>query len=621
MSDPHPNLSLRPRVPSRGFMVLAISIALFGGSLLLYGASLGFGFIGYDENTVLLGHPNLYNQSSLLDGVREILVGYFPREEPLLVRDLSWLLDARLFGFTNPAGYHLGNVLLNATNVVLLFLFLLHATRSLAFAGLTAALYGTLAIHVEPVCWVMGRKDVLAAFFTYLALLTQSLALGQARRGRRRALLLMVFLLCPLAVLAKFSAIVLVLLLAVHRIFAPYLAGTRGSNDPLDLRSRGRELIGLLPHLATTLGLYLWYQRILAAFQVIGERGPSPFSLQHLKTLALLVPLSLGRTLAHIGSAAEHSISYLRPNVALPLTPAEIGIIVAMIAGSAIGLAVVLRYRKDLAFYVLGFFIFMLPYFNVEYLGLWVADRYAYLSSFCVMALLSALAIDAWRSPRPYLRRLSTAAVVALTFFGGYGVAAGRTHQQAFRNAHSFWVYERGLPQPSLLAFASDAKTILQDAAKAEPGSQARQQALQQATRLAEEGIRYYRSLPWKPAPGYVSRDRAETAELYSVLGLAAALAGNPIEQRLAFHQAAYQMMPNQYTALMLAQALLDLAKREPASEQRARESLRYFHQYLRYASSDPLRRSGLRGLLRQYTDPFPALMDEARRIAEESSL
>jgi len=77
-----------------------------GGSLILYGASLGFGFIGYDENTVLLGHPNLYNQSSLLDGVHEILVGYFPREEPLLVRDLSWLLDARLFGFTNPVGYH-----------------------------------------------------------------------------------------------------------------------------------------------------------------------------------------------------------------------------------------------------------------------------------------------------------------------------------------------------------------------------------------------------------------------------------------------------------------------------------------------------------------------------------
>ena len=70
----------------------------------------------------------------------------------------------------------------------------------------------------------MGRKDVLAAFFTYLALLTQSLALGQLRRGRRRVLLVMVFLLCPLAVLAKFSAIVLVLLLAVHRIFAPLLA-------------------------------------------------------------------------------------------------------------------------------------------------------------------------------------------------------------------------------------------------------------------------------------------------------------------------------------------------------------------------------------------------------------
>jgi len=50
-----------------------------------------------------------------------------------------------------------------------------------------------------------------------------------------------------------------------------------------------------------------------------------------------------------------------------------------------------------------------------------------------------------------------------------------------------------------------------------------------------------------------------------------------------------------------------------------ARESLNYFRQYLRKASSDPLRRQGLRGLLGQYTDAFPALAGEVNQIAEES--
>jgi hypothetical protein len=600
-------------------MIVAVAITLFGGSLILYAPSLGFGFIGYDEATVLLGHPNLYNQPSLADSAREILTGYFPREEPLLVRDLSWLLDARVYGFTNPLGYHLGNVLFNAINVVLLFLFLLHATRSLGFAGLTAALFAALAVHVEPVCWVMGRKDVLGAFFTLLALLVQSVALREPRRRQRRALEVMVFLLVPLAVLSKFSAIVLVMLLAAQRIFAPYLDGTRGPRDRIDGRARWRELIGLWPHLLVTAGLYLWYQRVLSAYQVIGDRGPPPLSFQHLKTLALLVPLSLARTLWHITWAAEHAISYLRPNVALRLLPSEVASIIAVVLGSLAVLAATLRYRKDLAFFVIAFFLFMLPYFNIEYIGLWVADRYAYLSSFCVVALLSALVIDGWRSQRPWRQRLGALVGLTAVVLSGFGLAAGRKHQQAFSDADTFWNYELGLAQPSMLAFESYAKTLLHDAAAAEPGSPKREQVMARVSEVADRGIRYFTTLPWQPAPGYFSRERAHLAGLYSALGLAATLADKPLEQRLGFYRQAYQIMPNQQTSLLLAQVLLDMAERKPSSDVLARESLDYFRQYVRKASSDPLRRQGLRGLLGKYTDAFPALADEVNHIAAES--
>ena len=131
--------------------------------------------------------------------------------------------------------------------------------------------------------------------------------------------------------------------------------------------------------------------------------------------------------------------------------------------------------------------------------------------------------------------------------------------------------------------------------------------------------MHYFATLPWQPAPDYFSRERAHLAGLYAALGLAATLADQPLEQRLGFYRQAYQIMPNQKTALLLAQVLLDMARREPRSEALARESLSHFRQYLREASIDPLRRNGLRELLGQYIAAFPALAGEANQIAEES--
>ena len=140
-----------------------------------------------------------------------------------------------------------------------------------------------------------------------------------------------------------------------------------------------------------------------------------------------------------------------------------------------------------------------------------------------------------------------------------------------------------------------------------------------QASQVAWRGLAYYQALPLVPAPGYFSRERAHAAGLYTALGLAATLAGSSLEERLGYDRAAYQMMPSQHTALMLAQSLFDLARRDPRDESLARESLRFFGLYLRQAKSDPLRRRGLPRLLGQYTDAFPALASEADRLAAET--
>lgn len=604
---------------SRGFVVCVASLALFAGSVLLYAPSIEFGFVGYDDTKILLENPNLYAQGTVWDSLREIFVGYFPREEPLLVRDLSWLFDARVFGFVNPVGYHLGNVLLNAADVVMLFLFLLHATRRPRFAALTATLFSTLAVHVEPVCWIMGRKDVLSAFFVLAALLAQSAQLRQSNPGRRLLLGTLVFFLYPVAVLAKFSAIFLILILAAHRVLAPYLDGSRPPSEAFPVRRWPRLLVGLLPHAMVGAGLYVWYRQSLAAFRIIGTHSPGPLSLAHLKHLAVLVPLSLKDSLVRIFLASEHSISYLRPSVSLRAGAGELALAFAVVAGLLALAVLLLRYRKDLALFPVAFFCFMAPYFNFEYVGIWAADRYAYLASFCVLALLAALVLAGLRSPRALLRRLAFAGLGLLGLLGGYEIAAGRVHQYAFRGRESLWAYEKRLPHPSLLAFESYAKTMLLKAQNAEADPALRRRLLEAAVDTAREGVAYYQSIDWQPAPGYTILQPIQLASFLGILGTAAELAGAPLEQQLELHMAAFRISSGNPQKEALARTLLALAQRDPRDVEKARASLRLFRDHVRFASRDRLMIPGLRAQLRAYAAAFPELAADVGAIERES--
>ena len=85
---------------------------------------------------------------------------------------LTWLshaLDWQLYG-SNASGHHATNLLLHILNVVLLFLFLAHLTRSTWRSALVAALFAVHPLNVETVAWVAERKNVLCTFFFLLAL-------------------------------------------------------------------------------------------------------------------------------------------------------------------------------------------------------------------------------------------------------------------------------------------------------------------------------------------------------------------------------------------------------------------------------------------------------------------
>jgi hypothetical protein len=594
--------------PTRRRVVVTTAV-LCAAAFLLYLPSLFYDFVAYDDLRVVLDHPNLYDEHSLLHSLQQIFVGYFPREEPLLIRDVTWALNSRLFGFRNPFGYHLGNVLLNAANGGLVFLFLLCATRRYLYALGVAALFLVLPVHVEPVCWVMGRKDLLCALFVLLILISEAQALDAVGPTRHR-LRLLAFVLYPLAILSKFSAVSLVLVLGAYRVLGHRLRRRETATAP-----PAAELLGLAPHLLVSVGMYVWYNRILAQFGVIGS-SPGP-ALDHLAALVRFIPLTIGLYVASLFSSASHSIAYLFPHEAIPLSPGEQA--AAMVLGVALVALLIwaARRRRDLLFWSLAFLGLMLPYFNILVVILWRADRYVYLGSLCLLAILVQLLLDLLRLLE---RRGARLALPALALAGGGAVwvvvAALVTlaREPAFRDNQALWRYEVSLPRPSVVAFQALAKALIGRAA-AERDPARRAPLLDEADEVATAGLRYYESIPWRPAPGTHLAPQLDYANLHVQLGRVAALRGEPLPAQIAHYRQSYEVAPTSANTLLLAEALFDQAA-ATRDEEVARQSLRYYGEYIGNARLDLTRREHLdRVLQTQYLRVFPALASAIETI------
>ena len=79
------------------------------------------------------------------------------------------MLDCQLFG-QRAGWHHLTSLLLHIANSLLLFLVLKRMTAAFWRSALVAALFAWHPLHVESVAWIAERKDVLSAFFWWLAL-------------------------------------------------------------------------------------------------------------------------------------------------------------------------------------------------------------------------------------------------------------------------------------------------------------------------------------------------------------------------------------------------------------------------------------------------------------------
>lgn len=174
---------------------------------IVFGRSVRFPFSMLDDRTFVLHNPLIADP--LAQGVVGLLttpgMGY-----PHTVTVLSFALDHMLFG-SNPAGYHVVNVLTHLAVVVAVYVLLLRVGVARRVAGTAVAFFALHPLVTEPICWVIGRKDLLA---TGLLVTAFAIAAGGDPATRPRAgRIVAVVVVTVLAMLSKPSTILAPLLL------------------------------------------------------------------------------------------------------------------------------------------------------------------------------------------------------------------------------------------------------------------------------------------------------------------------------------------------------------------------------------------------------------------------
>jgi protein O-mannosyl-transferase len=180
---------------------LWICLVLLAATFIVYFQVAGFAFVNYDDPESVTGNPHVLEGITAGGVAWAVTSGEAANWFP--VTRLSHMLDVQLFGLSAGA-QHLVNVAIHASAVLLLYGFLLAATRLRWPSAFVTLLFAIHPLHVESVAWISERKDVLSAFFWFAAL--------WAYASRRYALLVAAF--C-LGLMAKPMIVTLPFLLLV----------------------------------------------------------------------------------------------------------------------------------------------------------------------------------------------------------------------------------------------------------------------------------------------------------------------------------------------------------------------------------------------------------------------
>jgi protein O-mannosyl-transferase len=154
-------------VPHR-FAVFLPPLLMLLATFAVYGQILGHDFIAnWDDSYYVTQNPDAWGFSWA--NLRAVFTRcYAGNYAP--VQMLSYMLDYELWGL-KPGGYYLSNIVIHTLNGLLLYALLSRWYGNRSYAFIAAAIFLFHPVQVESVAWISQRKTLLAMFFFLAALL------------------------------------------------------------------------------------------------------------------------------------------------------------------------------------------------------------------------------------------------------------------------------------------------------------------------------------------------------------------------------------------------------------------------------------------------------------------
>jgi tetratricopeptide (TPR) repeat protein len=397
----------------------------------VFGQTLGYGFVNFDDDIYVYDNPEVAQGLTLKGIASAFSCGHTDNWVPLTT--ISHMLDSQFYGL-NAGGHHLTNILLHTVTAILLFLVLRQMTGALWRSAFVAAVFAVHPLRVESVAWVAERKDVLGGVFF---MLTIGAYVRYARRPWSTVRYGLVLLLFALCLMSKPTVVTLpfVLLLLDYWPLNRFLLSAPAHT--------GAGIVWRLENFSVPLRLIaekipmLMFSFASCILTVLAERGGiqsvEKFPL-HLRIENALVSYAVH--VERMFYPAKLAVLYPYPVNGLPL----LEIILAFLLLAAISLGVFFWRRKYACLLVgwlwyLGMFV---PMIGLIQVGLQAqADHHTYLPQIGLYLLLTWAAADlcaGWRHRRAIMGICTMIILAALIF---------RAHTQTayWRNGETLWAH------------------------------------------------------------------------------------------------------------------------------------------------------------------------------------
>ena len=371
-------------------------------SIIVYLNCLQNSFV-YDDDSTIINNYFIRHWSNLPDIFTS---KYFVLSAELTYRPvvtLSYFIDYT-FWHLNPLGYHLTNILLHAINSVLVFIFAFQVFKNRKSAFISALFFSSYPLFSEVVNAVGFREDLLACMFFILAFICYLKANQQ-----RYILYYPISLFCYfLGLFSKEMAITLPILIVLYSVVF---------KGCLYMKSK-----------------YLYYLGyfFVATFYILNR-----FFFLH-NPLESQIPYPQGSFFVNFLTMIHILASYvkllflpfcLNADYVVPFSTSIVNTSFWLAVSLFVAIGIVsfrLRFQnKHIFFFILWFFVALIPVMNIIPLGNIMAERYLYIpgAGFCMIIanVMSKIPVRKWDSERfsssvPFFDRMILVFIFILFF-------------------------------------------------------------------------------------------------------------------------------------------------------------------------------------------------------------